>query len=161
MTIFQVVLASFFIGLMAQIKVPLYFTPVPFTIQTTSIMLVAALLGKQKSTVAVLCYLFQGCMGLPVWAGGHSGFLHFMGPTGGYLMAYVAQSYFIGWFLEQHPSKYKAFLLSIFIQLGLGSLWLAPFVGLNNCFHLGFNPFFLTEVIKALLLANLLHRRSA
>lgn len=154
----QILLASCFIGICAQVKIPLYFTPVPLTIQTTAIMIVATLLGSRKGALAALCYLMQGWLGLPVWAGGASGLLHFMGPTGGYLIGYVFQAYFIGWVLEK-KSRHSlikiasTLVISIFMQLAIGSLWLAHYVGINQCLLLGFYPFILSEVAKSLLLS--------
>ncbi len=163
-TILKILLASCFIAICAQIKIPLYFTCIPLTVQTPAIMLVGALLGSRKGAMAVLCYLVQGCAGFPVWAGGASGFLHFMGPTGGYLMAFVVQAYMIGWFLERQRSMKLTkimgiLLLAICIQLGIGSLWLAQFVGFERCFMLGFYPFVLGEIARAFLLAVYLRSR--
>jgi biotin transport system substrate-specific component len=98
---FQILFAACFMGVCAQIKIPLHFTPVPLTVQTTGVMLIGVFLGSRKGVYAILFYLIQGCLGLPVWAGGASGFLHFTGPTGGYLMASILQVAFIGWFLEK------------------------------------------------------------
>lgn len=154
----KILLASCFIGICAQVKIPLYFTPVPLTVQTSAIMLVGALLGSRQGALAALCYLIQGWIGMPVWAGGASGFAHFMGPTGGYLLGYIIQAYMVGWFLETtNCTKFTkiigVLLLSICIQMGIGSLWLARFVGLEKCFMLGFYPFMITEATKAFLLA--------
>jgi biotin transport system substrate-specific component len=156
--ILQIALASCLIGICAQIKIPLYFTPVPLTVQTSCVMLVGALLGSRKGALAVLCYLMQGWMGLPVWAGGAAGLPYFMGPTGGYLLALVAQAYLVGWFLERPSSQSLAktigiILLSICLQLGLGSLWLAQYVGIQQCFMLGFYPFIFVEIAKSVLVA--------
>ncbi len=159
--VLQVVLASCFIAICAQIKIPLYFTPIPLTVQTSAIMLIGAMLGSRKATLAVLCYLIQGWIGLPVWAGGASGLLHFMGPTGGYLIAYLFQACFIGKMLERRGSFGKVIAVlgaSICIQLGMGSLWLAHFVGIQDCFSLGFTPFLASEVSRAFLLAIYIQR---
>jgi biotin transport system substrate-specific component len=163
--VLKILLASCLIGISAQIKIPLYFTPVPLTIQTSAVMLIGALLGSRHGAIAALCYLIQGCIGLPVWAGGASGFAHFMGPTGGYLMAYIVQAYIIGRFLERQarptlPKVTMILLFSICVQMGVGSLWLAQYVGFGNCFMLGFYPFVLGEAIKALLIAIYLKYRN-
>ena len=161
-SLLQVILASCFIAICAQIKIPLYFTPVPFTIQGIGVMLVGALLGSRKGALAVLGYLAQGSLGLPVWAGGGAdGLAYLMGPTGGYLMAYVVQAFMIGFFVERLKNKniFKLatiMLLSISLQLSLGSLWLAQFVGLKSCFALGCFPFILGDAAKALMVATAL-----
>ena len=157
--ILQVILASCFIALCAQIKIPLYFTPVPFTVQSIGVMLVGSILGSRKGALAALAYLTQGALGLPVWSGGASGGLaYLMGPTGGYLMAYVVQAYMIGFFVERYTraNLFKimgVLVLSICVQLSIGSLWLAQFVGLERCFTLGCFPFILGDAAKAFLVA--------
>jgi biotin transport system substrate-specific component len=158
LTILQIILASCFMGICAQIKIPLFFTPVPLTVQTSGVMLIAIFLGRRKAMYAMMCYLMQGCIGLPVWAGGAAGFMHFMGPTGGYLMAYIAQACFIGWFFERQEKAsllqiVGVFTLSVCLQLGIGSLWLARFVGIQQCFALGFFPFISSEIARAVLIA--------
>ena len=165
LSILQVILASCFIALCAQIKIPLYFTPIPFTTQSIAVMLVGALLGSRKGSLAVLCYLMQGGLGLPVFVGGAAGSLaYFFGPTGGYLLGYVMQSYLIGWFTEKYPQAnlFKvtaAIMLSVVVQMTAGSLWLAQFVGIKRCFMLGFFPFIVGDAAKACLVATILKFR--
>ena len=153
----QIALASCFLGICAQIKIPLYFTPIPLTLQTFGVMFVGAFLGSRRGPLAVLCYLVQGAIGLPVWAGGAaSGLAQFIGPTGGYLMAYIGQAYLIGRLLEGQTNPIRIFaalLLAVCLQLGFGSLWLAQFVGIDQCFALGFYPFVLGDATKALFVA--------
>lgn len=155
---FPILLAACFMGFCAQIKIPLHFTPVPLTVQTTGIMLIGAFLGTRKGIYAVLCYLIQGCIGLPVWAGGASGFLHFIGPTGGYLMAYILQVSMVGGIIKKPEAisfvnVVGTLLLSVCLQLGIGSLWLAQFVGIEKCLNLGFYPFIVSEFAKGTLTA--------
>ena len=159
----QIILASCFIGIVAQIKIPLYFTPVPLTGQTFAIMLMGALLGPRKGAQAALLYLVEGCMGLPVWAGGQGGLIHLFGPTGGYLLAYPLQAYLIGSvFKNVRVSLIRAtsalFLCSI-LQLLLGSLWLGFFVGAKNMLTMGCIPFLPGEALKALLVASFIKKR--
>ncbi|MDP1880233.1 MAG: biotin transporter BioY [Parachlamydiaceae bacterium] len=158
----QVILASCFIGICSQIKIPLYFTPVPLIVTNAAILLVSALLGYRKGALAVLGYFTQGFFGLPVWAGGAVGGLaYFMGPTGGYLVGYIALAIICGFFLGKNQSYSFSkimgiFLLASFIQLGIGCLWLSRFVGIENCLALGFFPFIIGDVVKAFFAASLL-----
>lgn len=157
-SVFQVLLASFCIGLFAQIKIPLFFTPVPFTLSTIAILCVGLLLGKKKGALAVVCYLLEGSIGLPVFAGGNSGIFYLMGPTGGYLLGWVLQAYCIGWCAEKYgilsfQKLMLVFIASIVLQLSLGSLWLSQFVGLDGCLAMGLYPFLLVDTIKAFFVA--------
>lgn len=78
----KVILGSLMIALFAQISVPMY--PVPITGQTLAVTVVGLSLGRKAGISAVLLYLAQGAMGLPVFASGAAGFAVFFGPTGGY-----------------------------------------------------------------------------
>ena len=111
----QILGASLLIAFFAQIRIPLPFTPIPFTGQTLGILFVAAVLGSRKGTLSVLLYLAEAAMGLPVLTGGNCGWLYMLGPTGGYMVGFVAQSALIGWFFEterpEHSLKTLAVLL--------------------------------------------------
>jgi len=153
LSILQILGASLFIGLMAQIRIPLFFTPIPITGQTLAVMLIGAMLGSCKGALAVICYLAQGCLGMPVWAGGGFGLIHLAGPSAGYMIGFVLQAYFIGFLFEQKnilqrlPAFLKIFIPSIF-QLALGTLWLSYFTGWSSALMLGFYPFILGELLK-------------
>lgn len=152
----QTIMASFFIGVCAQIKIPLYFTPVPLTVQTIGVLLVGAKLGSRKGAFAAFLYLVQGALGWPVWAGGNAGFHHLLGPTGGYLLAYPLEACLIGWFLERQTRQRfytaAAILLPCTLQMAIGTLWLIFFVGAKNILSLGFYPFIAWEITKAALI---------
>lgn len=161
---FQIVAASFFIGLCAQIQVPLYFTPVPLTGQTFAVMLIGAVMGSRKGALTVLLYLTEGFAGLPVFAGGGFGILNLIGPKGGYLLGWVVQAYLVGYFLERSNSfdcrKVTSVLLfSCVVQLGMGAMWLSQFVGVQNVLMMGVYPFIPGEVIKSLAIVTYLNTR--
>ncbi|NGX38095.1 MAG: Biotin transporter BioY2 [Chlamydiae bacterium] len=145
----QVVLASCFIGLCAQISIPLYY--VPFTGQTFGVMLVGATLGKRAGFFAALLYLLEGCAGCPVFAGGAGGLHCLLGPTGGYLIAYPLQAYGFGWLFERTKRRMPLAMGIACGQLAMGTFWLIPFIGAKNSFLFGFYPFITIEAIKALL----------
>ncbi len=159
----QVIAASFLIAFCAQIRIPLYFTPVNITLQTLSILFIGAILGKKKGSLAVLAYLAQTCLGLPVLQGGLSDPLALIGPRGGYLIGFIAQAYIMGWGVEklQRFSFGKTLsltALACMTQLGCGVLWLAPFVGWNNVLLMGLYPFICGEMIKAFLVMTYLKK---
>ena len=152
--VLQIIGASLFIALCAQIRIPLFFTPVPITCQTLAVMLIGALLGSKKGALAVLLYLAEAAVGLPVLAEGNFGIANLIGVRAGYLVGFVAQSYLIGKFFESQKSisgikTLFVLLASSVVQMGLGVLWLAHFVGLQNVMLMGFYPFIPGEVIKA------------
>jgi len=82
----------------AQVVIPI--GPIPITGQTFAVLLTGALLGSRLGTIAIIVYLAEGAIGLPFFAGGHFGFAHLIGPTGGYLVSFPAAAYVTGAFAE-------------------------------------------------------------
>ena len=131
------------------------FTPVPITLQTFAVLLLAATLGARNAMLAVVVYLAEGMMGFPVMKGGTVNPLALIGPTGGYLIGMVAQAYLAGWFFERAYKFSSAILIlavsaTCFIQLGVGALWLSLFVGATNTLEMGVLPFLPGEILKTM-----------
>jgi biotin transport system substrate-specific component len=96
-----VLAGSLFVALLAQVAIPLPFTPVPITGQTLGVLLVGAALGSQLGFMALLAYLLEGAMGLPVFAGGTGGLAKILGPTGGFLLAFPLAAGLVGLLVER------------------------------------------------------------
>lgn len=93
-----VVLGSLLVAVCAHLMVPLWFTPVPITLQTFAVLLLGLLLSPGLAASAMALYLLEGMAGLPVLSPvGAVGFLHIFGPTGGYLLSYPAAAAFTSW----------------------------------------------------------------
>ncbi|MFL7795017.1 MAG: biotin transporter BioY, partial [Anaerolineae bacterium] len=91
---------SLFIALCAQFT--LHIGPVPITGQTLGVLLTGMLLGSRRGSLSVLTYLAEGVAGLPVFApGGPLGLARLVGPTGGYLIGFVAATYATGLLAER------------------------------------------------------------
>ncbi len=149
-------LGAFFIAIMAHIRVPLPFSPVPVTMQTFGIFVVGAVFGR-KAFFCALMYIMGGSMGLPIFAGG----IALFGPTGGYLLAFPFAALAVGYILEKEWKNdflkyFVAILLAEIIIFTTGLLWLSHFVGLNSVLHLGLYPFVLGEIFKIFLVASIL-----
>ena len=162
----QILAASLFLAFCAQISIPLYFTPVPLTGQVFGVLLIASILGPRKGVLAVLAYLAEGCLGLPVFAGGNFGVACLLGTEGGYFLGFIAQAYLAGWIVKRCSSFSSAkiatgLFLSCVACLGLGSLWLSRFVGLPSALALGFYPFLLGDLVKTLCVTTYLKSRHA
>ena len=117
---------------------------VPITLQTLAIGLIATLLQPRESFFALLIYLVLGAVGLPVYAGGASGIGALFGPTGGFLFSFV---------LVAPLLSYN--LLAQFLILVLGTVWLKFFIDApwGTAFGIGFAPFILGAIIKAVIVA--------
>jgi hypothetical protein len=86
-----VLAGSALVAVCAHIALPLYFTPVPLTLQTLAVLLLGLLLSPRLAAATLAAYLIEGAVGLPVFAPsvlGVGGLAHLIGPTGGYLLAY-------------------------------------------------------------------------
>ena len=133
-----VVLFSLFVALTAQIAIPLPFTPVPITAQTLGVLITGAVLGPRLGTLAMLVYLSEGLLGLPVFSLGRSawtpssipGLPMIIGPTAGYLFSYPLAALLVGilatrgW--DRRIAKaVPAMLLGNLVILTVGFLWLA------------------------------------
>ena len=151
--IIVILLASALIGVSAQLSIVLPFSPVPITGQTIIILLMGVLLGKERATAAVGMYILQGAAGLPVFAGGKSGLLTLVGPTGGYLVGFLGAVYVVGILSElRHDNSisYTVFSLIIgnVIIYAFGLIWLVRFVGESQALSLGFYPFIVGDIVK-------------
>ena len=91
---------SFLIALSAKVQILLPFSPVPITGQTFAVLMIGALLGARRGSLAVLAYLIQGAAGMPVFAFG-GGFAILLGPTGGYLIGFIPAAYVTGRLAEK------------------------------------------------------------
>ena len=153
-----VVGGSLFIALSARLVVPLPFSPVPVTGQTFAVLLVGALLGGWRGGLSVFLYLLQGLAGLPVFAGGATGLARFTGPTGGYLVGFLAAAVVVG-LLAQRGWDRKVWTTAVAMGVGnaliyaFGLPWLARFVGPERVFHLGLAPFIPGDLAKLILAA--------
>jgi biotin transport system substrate-specific component len=153
-----VVAGSLFVALCAQVALPLPFSPVPVTGQTFAVLLLGAVLGARRAGVALLLYLVEGALGLPVFApGGLPGVARLMGPTGGYLLAFPVAAFLLGWMMERLPRRWGFWLAAAFSAeffiLFVGTAWLVVAIGWSQAAQLGLLPFLPGSVVKVLLVS--------
>jgi len=152
---------SLFLALSSQVAVRLPFSPVPITGQTLAVLLIGSTLGARRGAASVLLYLFEGVIGLPVFAGGSLGIARLLGPTGGYLCGFVAAAYIAGTLAERGwGSRTRSAALAVLLGNAtiyvVGLPWLARFVGLGNAFTLGVAPFLPGDLVKMALATSVL-----
>ncbi|MGL5264598.1 MAG: biotin transporter BioY [Candidatus Rhabdochlamydia sp.] len=150
---------SFLIALAAPISIPLPFTPVPIAVQGTLILSLSVLLGAKRTVLAVMAFLLQGALGLPVFATCMGSFARLFGCNAGYLFGYIVAAWVVG-FLSRTSSKNKLFwIMSIgdgIIYL-FGAIWLSFFIGCAQAIILGVLPFICGDIIKRLLAIKCIH----
>ncbi len=148
-----VIAGSLLTALAARMSIPLPFTPVPITGQTFAVLLIGAVLGSRRGAVSMAVYLAQGLAGLPVFAGGQAGLAVLLGPTGGYLIGFIAAAFITGW-LAEHGWDRRPFTTAVAMALGniviylFGVPWLAAFAGIERAPLLGLVPFLPGDVLK-------------
>ncbi len=156
--IFLAVSASAFVALSAHVSLPLIFTPVPLTLQTFAVILVGKTLGPALGCSAMLLYLAQGAMGLPVFSPhGPGGIAQLLGPSAGFLLSFPPAAAAAGGLVRAvrlgGPSFFAALLAgaaATALLLAMGAGWMAHLLHLNpsTAWQLAVVPFLPGEILK-------------
>ncbi len=146
-------------ALFAQIQIPMY--PVPMTLQTLAVLLIAAAMGPIRAMSSMGLYIAMGAAGLPVFAGAKA--LGAVMPTAGYLVGFVVAGAVVGFLATRGFAKTP---LSVGMVFALGSLviyifgagWLMVGLGLSlpQALAGGVIPFLVGDAVKAAAAAALL-----
>ena len=156
--------------LWASAKVSVPFWPVPMTLQTGAVALLAAAYGWRLGLATVLLYLGEGAVGLPVFTGTPQqgiGVAYMLGPTGGFLAGFAVAAVVIGWLAERGFDRnpftlFGAMVLGDAALFALGVIWLAWFallpsgaagIGFGKAVAAGVLPFILGDLLKMALAA--------
>jgi len=152
--IFMVLVSVVFLGIMANIRIPLW--PVPITMQTFGVFLVAFFFGSRKGLLSILAYILAGIVGFGVFSGGASGISALMGPTGGYILGFLATVFVVGYMIEKGYGRSRR---SVLLCMVVGNLLIYVFgvIGLRFYFAeftwwkimmVGVIPFLIGDLIK-------------
>ncbi len=154
-----------FTGLMAQIIIPLPWTPVPITAQTFAVLCSGLILGKKYGCLSQILYIVLGIAFIP-WFGGMTGGLDvFLGSTGGFLIGFIIASYFIGAITEKYAKARSFSRMAVVIGIanfaliyipGLAglALWYSltqgAAIGVVDLLMMGLVPFIVGDIVKIL-----------
>ena len=157
-TLFTILTCSFLLILSAKTKVDLY--PVPMTLQPLAVLMIAMLCGRNIAVASVSLYLFQGIIGLPVFAYG-GGLMYLMGPTGGFLFGFLIASIIVGELADRGWGKFLfksifAMLIGMFVIYFCGIAQLSTIKGFDFAIINGLKPFIIGDFYKVILAALLL-----
>ncbi len=151
------------VGLLAQVRFILPFSPVPITGQTFAVLLAGVLLGRKWGGISMAIFGGLGWMGVPWFSGWASGIT----ATGGYIIGFVLAALFLGYFMDKYVRS-RSFLSMLGLMLvanfafiylpGLLWLWIwlkaagtsVTFVALLG---IGLLPFIIGDVVKAVAAA--------
>ena len=141
----------------AYISIPIPLGPVPLALSNLFAVLGGLLLGPAWGSAAALLYVLLGALGFPVFSGGRGGLAHLVGPTGGYLVGYIAGAFVAGVF-----SRHRGFLSSVLgsalgfatvLVVGALGLSLLGSLSLSQALMAGLLPFLPGDCVKAILVA--------
>ncbi len=143
---------SLFMVLAAYIRIPLFFTPVPLTLQTLVVYLGIVVL-RRKAVFSQSLYMLLGISGLSVFANGGAGVLYLFGPTGGYLIGFLLASLIFPYLLPEKFTFPKVLLFftscaCLIYFCGLSWLILMHRFSLSAALVSGFYPFLPGAAIK-------------
>ena len=150
----------------AQVAIPLPGTPVPITLGPLVVVLSGMWLGPTAGAISMLLYLLAGAAGLPVFSPmGAPGVARFIGPTGGYLIAYPVAAYVAGALARRSESlsgRWLAALVGIAVIFIGGITRLALLTGsVARAVELGITPFAAFDIVKAWIAAAITSSRVA
>jgi len=154
------VVGTLLLTLSAKVTVP--FWPVKMSLQTFAVLALSAALGWRLAVATVALYLVEGALGAPVFQGTPDrgiGLAYMMGPTGGFLLGFLAQAFIVGhaaetWARGSILRLGAAMLASEVVMFALGILWLGALLGWDKpVLEFGLYPFLLGDAVKLVLAA--------
>jgi biotin transport system substrate-specific component len=144
-------------GLAAQASILTPLSPVPFTLQTMTVLVTGAALGSVRGVLSMMTYLLVGMAGVPWFADGSSGV---GGPAFGYLLGFVVAAGLVGALAKRGADRQVVSTLLLMVAgslviYAIGTAWLAADldVGAAKAFDLGVRPFLATDAIKIAIAA--------
>ena len=160
--VFIILMGSIVLAISSKLKIPFY--PVPMTMQTLVVLLIGILFGWKLGIATISLYLFEGIIGLPVFAGTPEkglGLVYFTGPTMGYLLGFIPAVFFSGFLrvnfkynlVIRFMLNFLVFTFSVSFIYIFGLIWLFKFVPIEQLLALGVLPFLPAEMLKISILS--------
>lgn len=150
------------VGLLAQIRVFVPWSPVPITGQTFAVLLAGVLLGRYWGGVSMAIYGGLGLAGVPWFSGWATGQV----VTGGYILGFVLAALFLGFMTDKYAGarRFPVMLgLMLFASLVIiyvpGVIWLKLWLvnggslSFVTLMSMGVIPFVIGDIIKSVLAA--------
>lgn len=145
-------------------KTKIVLGPVDMSMQTLAILVIASSFGLRLGVATLVLYIAEGALGLPVFQGTPEkgiGLAYMVGPTGGYLLGFVAMAAIAGWAADRGWDRDPAKMLGAMLtgevaMLALGFSWLAVLIGAEKAWQFGVVPFVAADLVKVALAAAIL-----
>ena len=144
------------ICILGPLSIPLPISPVPISFTNLAIYLTTCLLGWKLGCISYLIYLFIGLIGLPVFSSFSSGIGKLLGPTGGYLIGFIAMSIICGFTFEKFSNRFAriiGLIIATAVAYIFGTFWLSYEANLTFVQSLwaGVIPYIPGDFIKIIL----------
>lgn len=143
-------------AVLSQISLILPFTPVPVNLAMLSVFMSGAMVGSKGGAVSQIVYVILGAIGIPVFAKLSAGVGIILGPTGGYIIGYIASAYITGYIIEKTGKGFISYIFAMAIGLIacylLGTIWFMIITGtmIYKALTLCVIPFIPGDMLKIL-----------
>ncbi|WP_175956746.1 biotin transporter BioY [Schaalia sp. Marseille-Q2122] len=148
------------LAIAAQVQIPLPFTPVPVSLATLAVMLIAGTSGLGRAAASTGLYAALGVAGLPIFAAGRAGWAI---PSLGYILGYILAAVLIGWVAQRAIGRslwalLAAGVLASTLVYAAGLAWLVPFTGMSLAegLSVGVLPFLIGDALKIAVFAGMM-----
>jgi len=163
------------VGLVAQVRFYIPWSPVPITGQTFAVLLAGVIMGRRWGGISLAIYAILGVAGVPWFAPqagmpifSAGGISHIAGPTGGYIIGFIIAALFLGYFTDKYVRARGFFSmlgLMLFANFALiyipGLIWLGMWLNLVSgmsvtipaIIAIGATPFILGDILKIVVAA--------
>ncbi|MGH8861958.1 MAG: biotin transporter BioY [Jatrophihabitantaceae bacterium] len=132
-------------------------SPVPFTLQTLTVLLVGGALGTVRGLLSIGLYLVAGVAGLPWFAHQSSGW---GGPSFGYIIGFVLAAGVVGELARRGNDRSVLSAIGVMaigeaILLTVGTIWLGHDLGVSSAkaISYGVEPFLVWDAVKVVVAA--------
>lgn len=142
---------------------------VPITAQSMGCMFAGAIAGAKRGALAMVLFDLLVAIGLPLLAGGRGGFGIFIGPSGGFILAWPLAALLIGWLYRRSLRSLTWVKELPIVALGglgliysMGIPWIAAVAGISlkqaGVASLGFLPGDLVKVVLVVAIVRTVRR---
>ena len=157
LSIAKVIIGAIAIFASAQIAIPI--KPVPITLHTVMISIIAFTYTPRLGFITVLTYIMAGILGLPMFSKFSGGLHYFMGATFGYLIGMLIATPIMSILSIKLSSKFFGVFLSclaghVIIYL-FGMSWLTTIIGVKQALYSGVIVYIPTGMAKILIFSYL------
>ncbi len=127
---------------------------VPMSLQTFGIFFISLFFNKKLALYTIICYIFIGIIGMPVFSGGTSGIGIIFSYTGGFILGFIPATYFINVFKSNNI--YINFILLVIANIiiyicGVIVFMLTLSTTLLDTLYATVFPFIFTDILKIVL----------